>query len=373
MRFCQIAISLAVVVCFEALAFGDEPLQIAVGKGAARPQQPQIAIGEDGVIHVAFGASGRALYVPISPGNSSQTEAKTLPECGVMSLGMRRGPRIAVTKTGVCITLIAGDQGKGKDGDILSLHTSDSGATWSKPAPVNDQSGSAREGLHAMASGPDRKLACTWLDLRNDKSEVMLALSTDGGSTWPSNQLVYKSPDGGVCPCCHPSIAFGKDGAIHVMWRNALGGARDMFVATSTDSGKSFSKAKKLGAGTWTLDKCPMDGGMICADAQGALTSIWRREKELFLCQSGKNEISLEIGEQPWIAATSKGPVAAWISRRGGALYLLKPGETKPMKLDTTAADPVVASSSDGNTYAIAWERREGDKTTLLLQRFGVN
>jgi hypothetical protein len=352
----------------------QEPISVAIGNGVARPQQPQLALDDKGTIHITFGAAGRALYAAIPSGKSTSIAAKPLPDSGVMSLGMRRGPRISATKSGVCVTLIAGELGKGKDGDIVAYSSTDEGANWANRVLVNERSGSAREGLHAMASSADGTLACAWLDLRNDKSEVMVALSTDGGATWSANALVYQSPDGDVCPCCHPSVAFGKDGAIHVMWRNALDGARDMYVASSTDGGRTFQQAKKLGAGTWKLDKCPMDGGMICADigndADAALHSVWRRDTQLFLCESGKPEQFLGAGEQPWIASTLRGPAVVWIGKRGGALYLQKPGDKQPTKLDESAADPVIASSPNGKSYAVAWERREGEKTSILVQRF---
>jgi hypothetical protein len=351
----------------------DGARMVAQGAGASRPQQPQIALTEDGVIHLTYGADGKAHYVAIEPGDSTKQQVSTLPSSGVLSLGMRRGPRIAVAKDTICIALIAGPQGKGKDGDILALRSKDKGASWSQAIKVNNASGSAREGLHALATSTDGGLACVWLDLRNKQSEVMCSYSKDAGATWSENALVYKSPDGDVCPCCHPSVTFGPLGEIHVMWRNELGGARDMFVATSEDQGKSFSAAQKLGQGTWKLNACPMDGGMICASKKGQLDSIWRRENKIFLCEFGKKESDQGAGEQPWIAATSQGLAATWVKKRGEALYLLKPGEHSPIKLTDSALDPVIAASPDGNSYAVAWERTSGKQGGIMLQTFSIS
>ena len=52
-------------------------------------------------------------------------------------------------------------------------------------------------------------------------------------------------------------------GRVAVMWRNWLNGSRDMFAALSSDGGKTFATAQKLGSGTWKLNGCPMDGGSI--------------------------------------------------------------------------------------------------------------
>ena len=94
------------------------------------------------------------------------------------------------------------------------------------------------------------------------------ASSEDGGGTWSASRLVYASPSGAVCTCCHPSVAVDDDGGVSVMFRNALGGSRDMYVARSTDGGRTFPPAAKVGAGTWKLEACPMDGGALAVDGR---------------------------------------------------------------------------------------------------------
>src|SRR4029434_6883546 len=106
------------------------------------------------------------------------------------------------------------------------------------------------------------------------------------GATWSENSLVYKSPDRSVCECCHPSVIYDDQGRLHVMWRNSLGGNRDMFWASSDDNGKSFKPAVKLGVGSWKLDACPMDGGAMAVARDGKLAAAWRRDKEVFLTAS---------------------------------------------------------------------------------------
>src|SRR5690606_3684534 len=130
--------------------------------------------------------------------------------------------------------------GLGKDGDVLACRSADGGKTWQGPIRVNDAPNAAREGLHGMTSGSDGLLCCVWLDLRHAKTEVMSSTSRDRGATWSNNVLVYRSPDGSVCECCHPSVAIGRDQRVHVLWRNSLGGNRDMYVATSGDGGQTF-------------------------------------------------------------------------------------------------------------------------------------
>jgi hypothetical protein len=342
---------------------------VLLARGAApeHPQQPQLAIDAKGAIHVVFGVGDSIRYRQSDDSGKSFSEPVTLPSVLDMSLGMRRGPRIAVTEQAVCVTAVGGKQGKGRDGDLVALRSTDGGKTWSEPVLVNDTVDSAREGLHAMSAGPKGELCCVWLDLRHRKTEIMASVSGDGGATWTKNTLVYKSPEGSVCECCHPSVAYDGQGVIHVMWRNSLAGARDMYFAKSTDGGNTFSSATKLGTGSWPLKACPMDGGSMAPLSDGKLASVWRRDKSIYLSlEEHTEEKLLGTGEQPWIAATRDGPFIVWLTKRGNDAYILSPNSASPVKLSTNAADPVLATGPGGRGPVVAaWESRDGTSHTI--------
>jgi hypothetical protein len=175
---------------------------------------------------------------------------------------------------------------------------------------------------------------------------------------------VYRSPDGSVCECCQPQAAYDARGTLHVMWRNQLKGARDLYAASSKDHGKTFTKAEKLGRGTWPLDACPMDGGGLAATGRGLVT-VWRRDKEVFRAAPGKAEERLGKGEQPWAAAGPGGAYLVWVAARPGAVMLLRQGKEKAEKLAERGWDPVVAGPVSGKGPVVAaWEEgRPGAKT----------
>jgi hypothetical protein len=363
------ALSLAIVALVVCTTAKGGSLELARGSRTERPQQPQIAVDEKGAVHLVFGVGDQVRYRRSTDRGKSFSPASDLPPVHAMSLGMRRGPRIAASEASICVTAIGGKQGKGRDGDLLAMRSVDGGTTWSQPVQVNDTADSAREGLHAIAAGPEGRMCCVWLDLRSRKTEVMAATSEDGGATWSENVLVYRSPDGSVCECCHPSVAFDGGGQIHVLWRNSLSGARDMYVATSSDGGKSFGKASKLGTGTWPLKACPMDGGAIAA-AGDNLVTVWRRDKVVHLLVPGdQEERVLGPGEQPWVALTKTGPVAVWLVKRDGPLYLSAPGSRTPTKLADHASDPVVATRPAGaGPIVVAWESEDGNTPVIQCQ-----
>jgi hypothetical protein len=347
-----------------------EPLELARGVMPQHPQQPQLAIDAKGNIHVVFGLGGQLRYYRSTNAGKSYVGSPEFPSVHGMALGMRRGPRIVATETTVCISAIGSVDANGKKGNLLAVRSTDDGATWVGPVRVNDTDQSAREGLHAMAAGPQGDMCCVWLDLRNDQTEVMASTSLDGGTTWSKNSLVYKSPDGSVCECCHPSVAFNRQGHIVIMWRNSLDGNRDMHFVASSDGGKTFSKATKLGEGSWSLDACPMDGGSLAIAPSGKVASVWRRDSDIYLSlHDGTKERPLGSGEQPWIAATEAGQYVVWSKKRGEAAYLLTPGNVSPIEIGVHASYPVIAVGPPGQGQVVAaWETSEGKNFSIQCQ-----
>jgi len=366
--FCGIA------VLYSSHAFGSEPVVVAWGTGETAPKQPQAAVAADGAVHLIYGVGDAVFYTQSTHGAETFSQPQEAFRVPNLMLGMRRGPRIAVAGNTVVVTAIGGTQGKGRDGDLQAWRSADGGATWQGPVKVNDATDAAREGLHGMASGADGSVWCVWLDLRDKQSEVYASKSTDGGATWSSNVRVYRSPDGSVCECCHPSVTV-TDGAVHVMFRNSLAGNRDMYVATSNDGGKTFAAAKKVGQGTWKLNACPMDGGMLAPGPNDSVVTVWRRNGEIFSAAStGGRELSLGRGEQPWVTSSANGPVVVWTARREGDLLVQSPASMQPQKLSGTARDPMIASAANGTGPVLAcWESKHDGKMVVMAARIDTN
>ncbi|HEY0867222.1 MAG TPA: sialidase family protein [Fimbriimonas sp.] len=296
---------------------GVPSLQVAVTGPGILAKGPQAAARERSLF-VAYG-SGDDLYVSQAGDDLAFRPPVRIGNAGKLSIGMRRGPRIVASGSRLVVSAIYGERGGGRDGDLLSWRSEDAGKTWSGPTKVSDEPGAAREGLHAMAAGRDGTIACVWLDLRNKGTEIWVATSRDGGASWSKNARVYRSPEGTVCECCHPSAAFGPDNRLYVMFRNSLGGARDMYLASSRDGGRSFSPALKLGTGSWRLNACPMDGGSLAVDSKGRVVTVWRREDRLFTCRPGSPETEMRPGMQAWVAPA--GPSTAFVFQRAGRVY----------------------------------------------------
>ena len=205
-----------------------------------------------------------------------------------------------------------------------------------------------------MVSDGAGLIFATWLDLRGKGTRLYGAVSRDEGATWSENGLVYESPSGSICQCCHPT-AMLAGGKIYVMFRNELGGARDLYLVRSDDLGESFRQAEKLGSGTWMLNACPMDGGSLAMLEDGIPASIWRRDGNVFLSGAMGKEQLLGAGKNPVLAVSSSGIYAAWSA--GKSLMLLEPGKTVPAVMDDDGAFPYLLKMPGGEVVA-AWEQQ---------------
>jgi BNR repeat-like domain len=349
LAFCNIALATCAVIA--------APVEL-IPPELSGAIQPQVAVAPGGRIHVASG-KGEAIYY-VGSSNKGQTFSKPVQvgELPKLALGLRRGPRIAATDKVIAISAISHG-----DGDLHVWTSGDNGATWTEHARINDVSKSAAEGLHAMAGDGKSFVATTWLDHRNGTKEVWAATSHDGGSTWSSNVAVYKSPDGHVCECCHPGVALDAHGRIAVMFRNWLGGSRDMYLATSVDGGKTFGVAQKLGTGTWKLNGCPMDGGALAFDDTGKLFTTWRREKTIFATGAGDKEEKLaDSALQPIAVAIKNRAYFLWES--GGGLMLQKSGSA-PTRFAEKAMFAAAAPLPDRGAIVV-WQSETNERKTLL-------
>ncbi len=317
-------------------------------------RQPQLAV-RDAFVALSYGAGREIWTAASSDGGVHFGKAVRVARVETLPLGRHRGPRVTVTNGVIVVTAVA------DKGDLLSWRSADGGKSWGKGRRVNDVPGAAREGLHALASDAKGRVFAAWLDLRRAGTRLYGAFSLNAGVSWSPNVLIYESPDGTICECCHPSAEIAEDGTVWLMWRNNLAGARDLYVTRSRD-GLHFAPAKKTGNGTWTLNACPMDGGGLATSNQRVVTA-WRRESSIYFNEPGKPELRVGGGRDVTLTAARGRATAAWTE--GPALRLWHEGASAPETLAEHGAAPALAALFDGTVLA-AWEEQDGG---IVLRR----
>jgi hypothetical protein len=222
-----------------------------------------------------------------------------------------------------------------------------------KTGVVNDKKGSAPEGLMGLASDDNDHFYAVWLDIRLHKQNNIFfsSFSTNEGK-WSSNKLVYQSPEGHTCECCKPNIAV-KGSHIAIMFRNWLKGSRDLYLAESFNTGKSFSEPKKLGSGTWKLNGCPMDGGSVIIDESNNVQTVWQRLGKIYYCRPGQTEQLIGNGRSCTISELN-----------GREICSFQDGKQLKIKELATNKEKVVGEGSNiktvilnGNSLLCVWEK----------------
>lgn len=347
----------AVVIAFLAPAIlAAAPVEILPPelRGAV---QPQLAVTLSGRVHVVFGKDN-SIYHTTSPDGRVFSAPVKIAELEKLALRMRRGPRITATEKLVLVTAISH-----ADGNLHAWTSGDTGKTWKESAMLNTAPNSAREGLQSLAGDGRGLVAAVWLDVRGGK-EVWGRVSRDGGASWAGDFSIYQSPEGRVCECCAPSVAISPTGEIAAMWRNSLGGSRDLFMSSSRD-GRAFSSAQKIGSSTWKLNACPMDGGSLTFAPGGDWLAVWRRERTVFASDPILPEKQLATNSvQPVAAYAGKLPIVLW--EANGALMVQR-GTGIPARFAENATSASVVSGPVA--VGIAWETNIGGVKTVVFDQ----
>jgi hypothetical protein len=336
-------------------------LHLAPFSAEVSSHTPQLAASES-VVALAYGA-GKSIYVAVSANQGkSFSEPVKVAEAQILPLTRHRGPRIAISNGTIVVTAVTGKteasgshaHGLPSDGDLFAWRSTDGGKTWSAPVRINDVPAAPREGLHTLAADGKGRVFAAWLDLRNEGTRLYGAWSDDDGATWSANSKLYESADGTICQCCSPAAAFASNGNLDVMFRNALGGARDLYLLSSASHRPSFGKAQKLGQGTWMLNACPMDGGGI-AHTGGVAVTAWRRDRDIYLATPSKPETRLGEGQDVALAVSGSRIYVLWIQRS----QLVSWVDGKTGTLADKAAMPAIVALPGGGVLA-AWEQDGG-------------
>lgn len=275
----------------------------------ASGEQPQITADKNGTARLVFGDSDKIYYSTSSDKGKTFSPPEIIGTVPEMHLGMTRGPQLASSKDYSMVTAMD------KKGNIHSFMLAHKTGKWEKMRNVNDVDASAPEGLMSVAADDNNNFYAVWLDLREGRKNNICFSSLKGNRQWSKNIFIYTSPESHVCECCKPSVAV-KDNIIAVMFRNWLNGSRDLYLVTSENNGKTFSKAEKLGLGTWPLKGCPMDGGGLTIDAQNNIHTAWQRDGAVYYAQPQKAEV--KIGDGRSVGMTEK--LVTW--EKGSELIL---------------------------------------------------
>lgn len=334
-------ISLFSIITFAASAQNavSTSKDVVVAKG----KMPNMTTDKRNNVHIVYGTGDSIMCVSSTNNGKTFTPPSLVAVLPGLFASAMRGPQIASTDNGLIITACT------NKGNIYSYKQIGAGK-WTIGMKVNDVDEVAKEALMGL-SADGLHVFAVWLAVKSPRGQnVYGAKSVDGGKTWSKNVLVYSSPDSTVCECCKPSVAV-KGNTVYVMFRNWLNGNRDLYVATSVNGGQSFANAKKLGAGNWKLNGCPMDGGGLAVDQNGIPQTVWRREGKIYASTTEGAEKEIGEGRGCTIETINNKKIYTWTEN--GEVVLIKPEGKK--KVLGRGSQPIVKALNNEHVICV-WE-----------------
>ena len=301
--------------------------------------QPQAVVDAQGVLHV--------IYFQGEPAGGDLFYTRRLPEASTWSAPLRVNRRPA---TAVAVGTIRGGQlALGKNGRLHVVWNGRQKAASDNPrqAPLfytrMNRAGDGFEpernvityafgldGGSSVAADPQGNVYVVWhAPLPGRKGEagraVFVARSTDEGKTFAREEAV-NPPASGVCPCCGLKALADHAGRVFILYRTARElSHRDMTLLVSTDGGQPF---QAIYAHPWTVFTCPMSSASL-AESRAGLVAAWETQQQVYWSwiQPGETKVADPVApsgsgnrKHPSVAVNTQGEVLlAWTEGTGWA------------------------------------------------------
>jgi hypothetical protein len=283
--------------------------------------QPQVAVDSKGIVHLIYfkgeAGAGDIFYVHAgADGKFSKPLSVNNKPGSAMAIGNIRGAHLAVGKNGrVHVAWMSGKAeriGDSKSSPMLYTRLSDEGTAF-EPQRNVIQSAIGLDGGGSVAADEAGNVYVAWhAPSPGEKGEnsrrVWVAVSTDEGKTFAKEKSAFDDPTG-TCGCCGMRAFADRHGMVYVLYRAATEGVhRDMYLLTSSKKGPPFLGERLQ---QWETSSCPMSSAALAESSAGVLAA-WETKEQVYFAvidpQTGKRSADRPA---PGEARGRKHPVVA--------------------------------------------------------------
>jgi hypothetical protein len=342
-------IALSVALSFVLVLAAARPLTRAASAAAPRVElvktpdggiQPQALVDGRGVTHLVYlKGDPKAADIYYTRRDLAATTWSTPLRVNdrsgsAVAVGTIRGAQLAVGKGGrIHVVWFGSDQSqttgsRSRGAPLLYSRLNDQGTAF-EPARNMMQLTSALDGGPSVAADTEGNVYVAWhgQDGASDGEaarRLWVARSTDEGKSFSREAPAWAEPTG-ACACCGARAYADRRGSVYVLYRAATANVeRDMILLTSLDHGRSFQGTRLH---RWKLNACPMSSEAFAESASGVLAA-WETKGQVYFARidpmTGKPSRIIAApgdgGEQkhPSLAAAADGStLLAWTEGTG--------------------------------------------------------
>lgn len=282
--------------------------------------QPQAVVDKEGVIHLIYfkgdSGGGDIFYVRQEPGQESfSAPIRVNSQAGnAIAIGTIRGAQMALGRKGRIHVAWNGSKRSGQHTGVPMLYTrlNDAG-TGFEPERDLITYAAGLDGGGSVAADGEGNVYVVWHAPKSADAEeetkraVFVARSTDDGKSFSRESPVTQEP-AGVCACCGLRAFADRRGDLFVLYRAATDKLnRDEILLTSHDRGRSF---QILNSHPWKIATCPMSSAWL-SESGSSVLAAWETDAKIFLARVDPKTFKLSAPVSPATKAKCKHAVAA--------------------------------------------------------------
>lgn len=254
--------------------------------------QPQAAVDQHGTVHLIYYSgddrAGDIFYVRQKADESSFSKPiRVNSEPGsAIAAGTIRGAQVALGKNGRVHVVWNGSkpaaQGTHEGAPLWYARLTDAGNAFEAQRDLITFA-AGLDGGSSVAADSAGNVYVTWHAPAPNapKGEagraVFVARSTDDGRTFGAERQI-SAQGAGVCPCCGMRAFADQDGMVYVLYRMASDVLkRDAVLLVSRDRGETFSMVHSH---AWRIAACPMSSASLAAGPAATLAA-WETDGQI--------------------------------------------------------------------------------------------
>ena len=282
--------------------------------------QPQALVDQQGAVHLIYfkgkPEGGDLFYVRQEPGAEafSQPWRINSQPGSAIAVGTIRGAQMALGRNGRVHVAWNGSARSGQHTGVPMLYTrlNDAGTSFEADRDLITYA-AGLDGGGSVAADDAGDVYVVWHAPKSADEEeetnraVFLARSTDDGKTFSRETPVPRKPEG-VCACCGLRAFADRRGNLFVLYRAATDKLnRDQILLASRDRGASF---EVLNSHPWKVAICPMSSAWL-SESRSSVLARWETDAKIFLARVDPVTFKLSPPVSPATKAKCKHAVAA--------------------------------------------------------------